>query len=137
MNSLILKQERNNSMENKIQARVFCSTRKCKQVGKPAAIESLIPIGEENAIHAKELSALLNCTERELRMIVATARNNGKLICSSNSGYYRPSCKREIQDYVRTMQAHATSVFKTLQGAKKELEKMEGQQELPQENVSG
>ena len=101
-------------------------------------IEKMLPLGEQDAIHAKELSALLDCTERELRIIIASERNSGRLICSSSNGYFRPANKFELRAYVKVMQAHATSVFKTLQGAKKELEKLEGQQELiqGQENVS-
>ena len=94
-------------------------------------IMKLLPVGRENAISAYSLSQLLGCKNaRELRILVSRERNNGAIICSSASGYYRPKNRAEIAEYCHSMYSMATSIFQATRGAKKALELPEGQEEL-------
>ncbi len=97
--------------------------------------EDVLPHGQGNAISAARLAEIMGFhSTRELRADIARARARGVIICSQPGkygGYYLPDSRDEIVVYVRTMLAHAKSVAISCQAARKELQKMVDQQELP------
>ncbi len=83
---------------------------------------SLIPDGEENAIHTYELRAITNLGSRELRKIVETLRRSGCVICSTNAGYFKPASLDELRRHITRQRRLARSVLFTLRSAR-QLEK--------------
>ena len=72
-------------------------------------IERYIPDGQENAISQKQLAAVLQCSLRDVRLMVEQARRQGVPICSScdgvHGGYFMPQSKAEAKNYI-FMQNH-------------------------------
>ena len=63
-------------------------------------IMDYLSVGQEHAISLSALSAMLKITERALEKQILDARISGKLILSSNSGYFLPSDDDELKAYV-------------------------------------
>ena len=61
-------------------------------------IESLLPVGKENAITTAELVKRSGCSSaRELQQKIAYERNHGAVICSgSGKGYWKPKNRQEV-----------------------------------------
>lgn len=75
------------------------------QSGKTTpTIESLLPIGRENAV----------TTENLIRM--------------SGCGYWKPKDMQEVRQFVKTMDARAINIFKATKSARALLKANEGQQ---------
>lgn len=79
---------------------------------------SLVPEGEENAIHTYELQAITNLGSRELRKIVETLRRSGCVICSTNAGYFKPASIDELRRHIARQDKLSRSVQFTLQTAR-------------------
>ena len=97
-----------------------------------ASIESLLPIGEENAISKERLIELTGCgSVRELRRRIAVERKNGAIICSgTKGGYWIPKNREEIEQFCKIMDKRAVQIFDATKSAKHYLKKVQGQQEL-------
>lgn len=95
-------------------------------------IESLLPVGQENAITTAELLRLTDCgSVRELRRQVELERNAGAVICSgSRKGYWRPKDRQEAMSFIKTMEAKAFSTLAATKSARRSLNVPEGQQEF-------
>lgn len=107
---------------------------KGNQSGKAVfpSIESLLPVGKENAISGKDLLKLTGCSSiRDLQCRIAEEREQGAVICSgSQCGYWKPKNRQEIQEFVHNMDARATNILKAVRSAKDVLKIPEGQQAL-------
>lgn len=91
------------------------------QSGKTTpTIESLLPVGKENAVTTQELVKITGCgSARELQQHIAYEREHGAIICSgSGRGYWKPKNRQEIQQFVKTMNARALNTLKAAKGAK-------------------
>lgn len=85
-------------------------------------IEPLLPVGKGNRISSSELVRLVGCgSVRELQKRIAWEREQG-------AGYWRPANRDEIKAFVRTTEARAFNTLLAVQGAKKLLEDLEGQE---------
>lgn len=85
-----------------------------------ASIYDLLPIGAENAVSRRELSALTGIEDRQLRRQIAKERRAGVLILSSsesNGGYYRAASREELQRYVRSMQSRSKEILTVIRTA--------------------
>ena len=93
-------------------------------------IEPLLPVGKGNRISSSELVRLVGCgSVRELQKRIAWEREQGAIICSGcGAGYWRPANRDEIKAFVRTTEARAFNTLLAVQGAKKLLEDLEGQE---------
>lgn len=93
-------------------------------------IESLLKKGKENAISTKELVRLSeSASARQLQERIAEERAAGAIICSgSGKGYWLPKDRQEIEDFCRTMDKKAKSIFNATKSARQALEMPEGQQ---------
>lgn len=79
--------------------------------------------GEEHAITAKELSKLLNWSERDITSAVNILRKSGKIICSSAKGYFLPSCNEDVKELVRQMNGRIKDMKRATAPAEKFLKK--------------
>lgn len=95
-------------------------------------IEGLLPVGKENAVTTQELVKMTGCgSARELQQRIAYEREHGAIICSgSGRGYWRPKDRKEIQEFVHTMNARALNTLKAVKSAKRALKVPEGQQSM-------
>lgn len=84
-----------------------------------------IHTGEDNAVSLAELCKRTNEGERAVRLCIEDMRRKGAVICSSNKGYYLPSCTDELRRYVHAEQARSRSIKRTLRAAEKLLRKWE------------
>lgn len=84
-------------------------------------IESLLPVGRENAITTTELLKLSGIgNSRDLQRQIASEREHGALICSgAGRGYWRPKDNWEVREFVRIMDAKSRNIQKATEGAKK------------------
>lgn len=100
---------------------------------KQYPIESFLPRGAENALSTAYLVQLTGCSSaRMLQKAIEAERERGVLILSATTGgYFLPDYgekgKREIAEYVRTLQARALNTLKAAKAARKALEVLEGQ----------
>lgn len=78
----------------------------------------MLPAGESYAITAKELCVLWGLpSAREIRRMVHAMRREGLLVCSGNSGYWRPETPEELQRFVKRLHWQAKAIFVAAQGA--------------------
>lgn len=102
-------------------------------------IEGLLPVGKENAVTTQELVKMSGCgSARELQQRIAYEREHGAIICSgSGRGYWKPKNRREIQQFVKTMNARALNTLKAARSAKRALRVPEGQQTMNGDGKNG
>lgn len=99
-------------------------------------IAEILGHGSENAIPTAEIRVLCSFpSRRATRAEIARERENGVLICSNNRGLFLPSVDREqrrqeLQQHLRTSEARASSLLKTLKHFRQELARCEGQTQL-------
>lgn len=78
----------------------------------------MLPAGESYAVTTKYLSNLWNLSSaREVRRVVHRMRRDGLLVCSGNSGYWRPETPEELQRFVKRLHGQAKAIFVAAQGA--------------------
>lgn len=88
--------------------------------------------GKEHGIKGAQLAYMVGFRNTsELRKDLKKSRAAGQIICSSTKyGYYLPQTRDEIREYVRTIEKHAKSSFKSLHSARESLKQVEGQENL-------
>ena len=59
--------------------------------------------GQERAIKSKELCALLNMPDRQVRLLIRDLRADGVPILSSGAGYYLPGNWDELRECLASM----------------------------------
>lgn len=100
-------------------------------------IYDILPVGEENAISLKALSAKTGISERALRTKIVEEIEAGSPCLSScrrHGGYYRPSSGekglQEIQRYFYQERSRARSTWRKLTAIRRMLSQCDGQTEL-------
>ena len=93
-------------------------------------IENFLLVGKQNAIKSQKLADLARCKSvRELQEIIATERAAGAVIlstCQNGGGYYLPSGdRREVAEFITTLQNRAKNTLLALKSAKRYLKKLE------------
>ena len=87
------------------------------------SVFSLLPQGEGNALHARELQHAIAIEREAGALILSTCRGGG--------GYYRPSDgetgKQEICKFVATLASRAINTLRALKAARYELKTVDGQ----------
>lgn len=85
-------------------------------------IITVLPVGKENAVSQKQLAAVLGVSERHLRKIIETERQNGKVICSSSdadeNGYFLPANVEEAREFCVTMEKRAKTTLRCLKATR-------------------
>lgn len=74
--------------------------------------------GEENAITTRELCKLLGWNSREVTLYINALRRSGKVICSSDKGYFLPSCLHDVERFYQNMTSRQKEIEKAKQSAK-------------------
>lgn len=98
---------------------------------KPQGIADLLPCGAENAISTKALVRLTGCSSaRQLQGRISAERAQGAVILSSSTGgYFLPAAgakgRREIKEYIATLQARSQNTLRAVESAKEALDEME------------
>ena len=84
-----------------------------------AYLAEIMPAGKENALRRRELSELLNLPDRETRLLVERLRRSGFVVCSDESGYYRPAGIDELRAYCRKCRKRRRSIYEINKSAEK------------------
>lgn len=84
-------------------------------------ITDFIPKGEQNAITARELAALLHCHWRDVTRSINYLRQHDDVICSCARGYFLPVEETEVQRFVRTMKSRQRQIRLATVSAEKRL----------------
>lgn len=98
---------------------------------RPQGIADLLPCGAENAISTKMLVRLTGCSSaRQLQGRISAERAQGAVILSSSTGgYFLPAAgakgRREIKEYIATLQARSQNTLRAVESAKEALDEME------------
>lgn len=89
--------------------------------GKKTSIYDLLPVGAENAVSRRQLSAITGIPDRQLRRRIAEDRKAGLLILSSTAevggGYFRPADTQELRRWVAMMTAHTNATLAAIRAA--------------------
>lgn len=86
---------------------------------------SMIPVGEQAAVHMKDLAIQFGTSERELRKHILEARKAGLLIVSSVRGYFQPETQNELKRYCDSRRSAALSTFSSTKTARSTLKAQE------------
>ena len=81
----------------------------------------IIPRGEQNAIHTKELSRRMLTNDRAIIREIHEERCKGNIICSSKKGYYLPDGINEVHAWYKSARKRALSTLSCLKTARKML----------------
>ena len=85
-------------------------------------IKARIQSGEENAVRCKVLEEVTGLTGREVKSHIEALRRAGTVICSSNSGYFYPARRYELESFIVKERRRANSIRRTLQSSERMLE---------------
>ena len=92
-------------------------------------IAGMLPRGSENAITTAELLRRSGFqSKRLLTKEIEAERRAGALILSKNDalgGYFLPSCRAEVENFVQSMTGRAKSIFVSIRAARKALREMD------------
>lgn len=84
-----------------------------------------IPYGKENAIKRENLVLITKLSDRNVRELIAEARREEVIInLQDGGGYYRPTCKAEIERYLKQETRRAKSIFYHLKSARRALKEV-------------
>ncbi len=93
------------------------------QSGNPSSrnihteIFDLLGVGEQNAIHQKDLVKLTGLSAREITYSIEYMRRSGKVILSSYNGYFKPDTISEVEAHINRERSRARNILKTLESA--------------------
>jgi len=90
-------------------------------------LESIIPVGRENAIHQIDLAAKIGVTPAAAKSLVRAARQAGVEILSGNDGYWIAENEQEKLLFIRMMQKQAYSRLKCANRIKDTMSELNGQ----------
>jgi hypothetical protein len=85
---------------------------------------------EDTAIKAKELRALFNLQDKQLRNVISVLRQNGEPICSSSNGYWYSKEPEDISKTIRRMEAQVLNMRHSIAGLYKNLYKENTEDEI-------
>ena len=88
-------------------------------MGKAIDILQFIPTGKENAITRETLSLALNIPDREVRKLIAQARRKHPIAnFQDGTGYYLPTEKSEVIEFLNQETHRARSIFWSIKGCR-------------------
>lgn len=91
---------------------------------------SILPVGEQNALHLEGLSIALDCTPADIKRQIKSARMKGAPILSSNKGYWLAESRKEIALFRSRMMRGAFSRLETIARFGSFFDKIDGQLEF-------
>lgn len=92
-------------------------------------VQEILKTGKENALSPEYLANILKLgTIRALQRQVEKERREGAVILSSSvppGGYYLPGSRREVEEFIRTLENRADGTLEALDSARKYLQEFE------------
>lgn len=92
-------------------------------------VKEVLGTGKENALSPEYLANILKLwTIRALQKQVEKERREGAVILSSSvppGGYYLPGSRREVAEFIRTLENRADGTLEALDSARKYLQEFE------------
>lgn len=90
---------------------------------------SLIPLGKDKSISREMLRVYTDMSDRKIRQIIHELRINGKVICSDSSckGYWRPTKRKEVEDFIEQMESYGKQCFNAGKSAREYMKSHEDQ----------
>lgn len=92
-------------------------------------VKEILKTGKANALSPEYLAARLNLgTVRALQKQVEKERREGAVILSSSvppGGYYLPGGRREVTEFIRTLEKRAGGTLEALNSARRYLQEFE------------
>lgn len=76
---------------------------------------------EDTAIKARELRALYNLQDKQLRNVISVLRQDGEPICSSSNGYWYSKEPDDLKKTIRRMEAQVLNMRHSIAGLYKNL----------------
>ena len=92
--------------------------------------------GRENAITARQLAALLDCTERTIRLLTREARREGHPIATGDEGYYWASNEDEFYHIIAQMRSRAEDINETVRRLEARWQRAESTQAVQLELIA-
>ena len=89
-----------------------------------ARIVNLIPKGKDNAISRSWLRYALGTSDRQVRKMIAQAREDGYLIINTGKGYYIPDDVADLIRFYRREKKRAISIFVRLKNTRARLKEL-------------
>lgn len=80
---------------------------------------------ENHAIKGRELCALFNVHEKQLRNIVSDLRQNGEAVCSSTYGYWYSRDPDDIQITLSRLEGQVKNMVTAIDGLKRILQEVQ------------
>ena len=97
-----------------------------KQMEIKQDITSFIPVSP-GRIGLKRLSKMLNVDDRTVKKMILTARLNGEIIASCETGYFIPSTVEELETFYRTQRKRALTTLTSLKAVRAKLKAVKGE----------
>lgn len=95
----------------------------------------IIPMGEDSAIHLRELVQIFDVPERELRLNIEQIRCGGKTIISSKKGYFKPETEDEIERFVRRENKRYNAIERRTMSARRLLRELREIREIEEQSA--
>lgn len=77
---------------------------------------------EGTAVKSRDLRALFNLTDKQVRNVVTVLRQNGEPVCSSSYGYWYSNDPEDINRTIHRLGAQVINMNVSIKGLKKALE---------------
>lgn len=75
--------------------------------------------GESNAVSLADMCIISGLDNRSTRLCIEHIRRSGRVICSSEKGYFLPANTAELSRYIHKERCRANSISLTLGSAEK------------------
>lgn len=76
-------------------------------------------ISESNAVKGRELRTLFNLTDKQVRNVVSSLRQEGEPICSSSYGYWYSEDPEDIDRTLHRLEAQVVNMNISIKGLEK------------------
>ena len=93
-------------------------------------ILDLIPRDEENAIHLQQLCMLTGFDQKKIKLLISRSRNEGHIIVSGQSGYWKTSSREDLLKYIATQERQALTRLRNLRTLKAKVNLPDNQEKL-------
>ena len=84
---------------------------------------------EDNAIKSRNLGELFNLTNREVRIVIATLRQEKKPICSSSNGYWYSTDPEDLEKTLHRMERQVHNMNYSIAGLQRILQEVQEKNE--------